>query len=404
MTTAVIDEVQDKALLAVPERPPSPPAAMMVEVARKYGVSPLRQMRESFGLAMGKQRFHLHEYYTAGLYDPEISAEEKRQYVGLRASYKLNTRLGAKGLVTMRSFAADKVLFTSLIRQLGFGTTQTQAVVSAVSRFGSIPTLETVEQLRSFLTEKAQYPLFGKPQSFSGSYGSALLLGVEGEMLLLGNGKRVALDGFCKEIIDQYGSGYLLQSALVQHPEMVAVTGKAVGSLRVVTVRDSNRPQVLYSAWKIPAPDAMSDNFWQSGSMIAPVDAMTGKVGQARIGTGLDARDIDDHPVSGAKITGKQLPMWDRVREMVCEAHAVVPEFGIVGWDVAIGPDGPMIIEHNANPFHTLYQLSHCRGINNPDFMPIFDRVSAYSKELLEGRRALEKARTKEIRRTKKRA
>ena len=60
MTTAVIDEVQDKALLAVPERPPSPPAAMMVEVARKYGVSPLRQMRESFGLAMGKQRFHLH--------------------------------------------------------------------------------------------------------------------------------------------------------------------------------------------------------------------------------------------------------------------------------------------------------------------------------------------------------
>ena len=377
---------------------------MMVEVARKYGVSPLRQMRESFGLAMGKQRFQLHEYYTAGLYDPEISAEEKRQYVGLRASHNLNTRLGARGLVTMRSFAADKVLFTSLIRQLGFGTTQTQAVVSAVTRFGSIPTLETIGQLRRFLTERAQYPLFGKPQSFSGSYGSALLLGVEGDMLVLGNGKRVALDGFCKEIIDQYGSGYLLQSALVQHPEMVALTGKAVGSLRVVTVRDSNRPQVLYSAWKIPAPDAMSDNFWQSGSMIAPVDAMTGKVGQARIGTGLDARDIDDHPVSGAQITGKQLPMWDRVRAMVCEAHAVVPEFGIVGWDVAIGPDRPMIIEHNADPFHTLYQLSHRRGINNPDFMPIFDRVSAYSKELLEGRRALEKARTKEIRRTKKSA
>ena len=62
------------------------------------------------------------------------------------------------------------------------------------------------------------------------------------------------------------------------------------------------------------------------------------------------------------------------------------------------------IIEHNADPFHTLYQLSHRRGINNPDFMPIFDRVSAYSKELLEGRRALEKARTKEIRRTKKSA
>ena len=41
MTTATMD---DKALLGVPERPAPPPASLIVEVARKHGVSPFKQL------------------------------------------------------------------------------------------------------------------------------------------------------------------------------------------------------------------------------------------------------------------------------------------------------------------------------------------------------------------------
>ena len=60
---------------------------------------------------------------------------------------------------------------------------------------------------------------------------------------------------------------------------------------------------------------------------------------------------------------------------------------------VAITPEGPAIIELNDNPFHTLYQLSHGRGVLNPDFAPVFDRVAEVSAKMLEDRKARQKAR-----------
>jgi glutaredoxin-related protein len=399
MTTATMD---DKALLGVPQRPPSPPASMMVEVARKHGVSPLRQMRESFRLALGKSKLYLHEYYSSGLFDPALSWQQKQEYIGLKSNSVLNNWLSPPKLQLLRSFANDKVLFTSTIRQLGFLSTETQAVVSASTRYGNIEAITSAAELKDFLMHRARYPLFGKPQDFSGSYGSALIRALEDGQVVLGNGKRVALDAFCAELIGDYGSGYLLQSALQQHPDMKAVTGDAVGSLRIVTVREEAMPHVLYSSWKIPAPNAMSDNFWQDGSMIAPIDIATGRVGQAWVGTGLNARTIDTHPVSGRAITGTQLPFWQEACRAAREVHAMLPEAGVIGWDVAISPDGPLIIECNTNPFHTLYQMAHRRGVRNPDFMPVFERVAARSNTMLETLKAEAKERARELRGQKK--
>ncbi|MEC7256224.1 MAG: sugar-transfer associated ATP-grasp domain-containing protein [Pseudomonadota bacterium] len=396
MTSATLD---DKALLAVPEAPPPPPASTKVEVARTFGVTPIPQLAEMVRLNLGPGRLHLHEYYSSGLYDPAIPMAEKRQYVGQNGNWLLNEDLSPKKLLTMHNFVANKVMYTSLIQQLGFRTTETQAVVSDTRRFGEIPAITQKSKLKAFLIGRARYPIFGKPTAYSGSFGSVLIRAREGEMLVLGNGKQISIDAFCEEIFAEYANGYLLQTALEQHPAMAAITGKAVGSLRIVTVRQNTMPEVLYSLWKIPAPKAMSDNFWQDGSMIAPVDALTGQVGQCRIGTGLKAAEIDDHPVSGARITGFEVPHWDAARALVTEAHALFPEFGVIGWDVAMTPEGPAIIECNDNPFHMLYQLAYGRGIRNPEFTPVFDRVAARSKELMAERKAQFKQRVKKHRR-----
>lgn len=398
MTTATMD---DKALLGVPQRPPSPPASMMVEVARKHGISPLRQMRESFRLALGKPKLSLHEYYSFGLYNPDLSWAEKQEYIGLKSNSIMNEWLSPPKMQLLRRFANDKILLTSTIRQLGFLSTETQAVVSSTTRYGNVEAITSAEGLKDFLLNRARFPLFGKPKDFFGSYGSALIRGLDGDRVVLGNGKYVDINAFCRELISDYGSGYLLQSALQQHEDMKAVTGEAVGSLRIVTVREETMPHVLYSSWKIPAPSAMSDNFWQDGSMIAPIDVATGQAGQAWVGTGLESRTIDTHPVSGAPITGAQLPHWQEACRVAREVHAMLPEAGVIGWDVAISPEGPRIIECNTNPFHTLYQMAHRRGVRNADFMPVFKRVAAHSKEMLASLIDEAKERDKEVRRQK---
>lgn len=380
------------ALLAPPAKPGATPASRIVEVARRHGVSPLRQLREMIQLNLGPGRLDQHEYYASGLYDPALSLEEKKAYVGERSSRKLNDRMSPMALTMIRPFVANKAMYTALIRQLGFRTTTTQALVSTRRRLGNIPALASAAELRGFLLNDAQYPLFGKPENSSGSYGSVRLDRIESEDLVLGDGRRVPLDAFCTEIFAEYPEGYLLQSALDQHKTLSDIAGISIGTMRVVTVREDWTPRQLYALWKVPSPEAMSDNFWQAGSMIAPVSVETGVVGPCRIGTGLDARQIERHPVSGLAFEGTQVPFWDEVLRVTREAHALFPEFGVIGWDVAITPEGPALIECNANPFHSLYQTACGRGILNPDFVPVFDRVAALSAQMLAERKASNQA------------
>lgn len=129
-----------------------------------------------------------------------------------------------------------------------------------------------------------------------------------------------------------------------QHKAVSASAGQAVGTIRVVTVIEEGAPRVLYAVWKIPSPKAMLDNFWQSVSMLGAVDAEIDKVSNAITGAGLDRQIFEQHPISGKSFAGFQVPHWDRVKEVANQGHSLFPEFGIFGWDIAVGENGSVII------------------------------------------------------------
>jgi putative polysaccharide biosynthesis protein len=360
----------DKALLVAPLKPKAPASQIIVEVARKYHVSPFRQLREMLSLKWGPGKLEIHDYYSSGCFNPDLTADQKREFVGEKGSFKLNTRMSPIRSTPARVFIRDKVMYCALLKQLGLRTTETQAVVLKARSYGNIPALRDVDDIKHFLVNTAAYPIFGKPVEGSKSVGSALIKGIDSEagLLLLSNGQKVDIGEFANEVFEGFESGYIFQSAVDQHPDMQRMTGDAVGTLRVVTVRDENGVEPLYSAWKIPSPTAMSDNFWQAGSMVAQLDNATGKVVKCKRGSGLEAEWIDAHPVKGEVFAGYQIPHWEATRELAVHAHELFPEFGIFGWDIAVTRDGPLIIECNANPFHTLYQISTGRGILNEKF------------------------------------
>ena len=59
---------------------------------------------------------------------------------------------------------------------------------------------------------------------------------------------------------------------------------------------------------------------------------------------------FDVHPVTGTAFVGFQLPMWDEVlatvRSIARKAY-LLPQCHYLGWDVALTPDGPAVIEGN---------------------------------------------------------
>ncbi|GHF32987.1 sugar-transfer associated ATP-grasp domain-containing protein [Seohaeicola zhoushanensis] len=396
MTTATIDAVSAKntALLEGPGKASAPESSEIVKVAREYGVSPLKQLREMIALNLSPARLEFPEYFSNRLFDPDMTMAQKREYVGKASNWRLNQTLSPHGLVRSNRVVKNKLLYSSLLNSLGLRSTRTQALVANFPRGGAIPTFSNAADLKAFLLNDARYPLFGKPNGGSLSAGSACIVGVDGVAgtAKLADGRQVSLDALCTEMAGDHRGGFLLQDALVQHPDMAAIIGKAIGSLRIVTVTEGDIAYPLYSVWKIPSPTAMSDNFWQDGSMIGAIDLETGKVTRARTGSGLKGRDIETHPVSGKHLLGFQIPHFREALALACRAHDVFPEFGVLGFDMAITADGPAVVECNDNPFHMLYQIANQRGVRNADFNPVFARVAARAKwEFTEYRKSVKR-------------
>lgn len=124
----------------------------------------------------------------------------------------------------------------------------------------------------------------------------------------------------------------------------------------------------------------MSDSSWQAGNMQALVDIATGRVLRCGHGTELDIGTVEAHPVSGRSLAGLQMPHWPAVMAAAQAAHSLLANCGVLGWDIGIAAEGPIVLEANDNPHHMLYQRAADRGILNPEFLPVFDRLRAAAK------------------------
>lgn len=368
----------DTALLTGPAPKASPETPKIARVAREHGVSPLSQLLHMWRGRSKRQGLTAAEYYDFEVYKAPDKAA-RQAFVGVAGSRALNRRLSPAPLRKHDEFLKNKVACTRFLARKGLPTTQTQATVTTGADAGGPQVLRSFGDILRFLQEDAVYPLFAKPAAGSLSIGSARIERLDDETLHLGNGAEVSVTAFAGEILrDHAAQGFLFQSAVAQHPELTERIGVALGTVRVITAMvEAEAPDVLYVLWKIPSPDAMSDNFWQAGSMIAALDKDTGEVLSVRRGTGLESARLTHHPVTGAPLVGMRIPHWEQVKAVTAEAHSHFPAYGTLGWDVGIGADGPVIVECNISPFHTLYQLSTGEGLLNPRLAPVFDKIAA---------------------------
>jgi len=58
----------------------------------------------------------------------------------------------------------------------------------------------------------------------------------------------------------------------------------------------------------------------------------------------------DRHPVTGVAITGRIVPEWGVLAALAERAHRVTRDRVLVGWDIAVTPSGPMLLEGNSYP------------------------------------------------------
>lgn len=138
----------------------------------------------------------------------------------------------------------------------------------------------------------------------------------------------------------------LLEEVIEQHPAMNEINPSCVNSVRINAARDAKGEiRLIGACLKCGGSGAVTDNF-HSGGVAYPLDLENGRVsGPGRNNT--EVREYTRHPGTGYFMPGFQLPFWEELKELVRQGMERVPSLGYVGWDIAVTPAGPALIEGN---------------------------------------------------------
>jgi hypothetical protein len=144
-------------------------------------------------------------------------------------------------------------------------------------------------------------------------------------------------------------NSYVLQQVVVQHPEMSRFNPGPLNTMRIDTYRAPGSQAEIISA------------LLRVGGQVNFVDAVG--AGGVFVGIHLDSGKLKEkamnffhgskvfgtfkaNPANGIIFDGFQLPLFDEVKQTVIKAAGWIPP-ALVGWDVAVGPSGPVFIEAN---------------------------------------------------------
>lgn len=156
---------------------------------------------------------------------------------------------------------------------------------------------------------------------------------------------------------------WLIQSLIVRHRALADITLNALPTVRIVTMLDENgAPEVVSATFRCASDPAAHVDNMKAGGLIAPVDLDSGALGIACQGYG--GGDHVVHPVTGAAIAGRMLPDWPAATALTRRAHGVAfADYRLIGWDIALTPSGPLLIEGNGKPGVLMPQRAARRGL-----------------------------------------
>jgi hypothetical protein len=161
----------------------------------------------------------------------------------------------------------------------------------------------------------------------------------------------------------------IIQPRLVNHASLDDLNCGALATARVLTCLDpAGEPHVIGVALRMALrTSSVVDNF-HGGGIASTIDVDTGELGPAtnlgKSGMGW----LDSHPATGARIAGRKLDWWPEMKALALDAHRAFSDRLFIGWDIAMTPDGPVIIEANGSPDLNILQRCGRRGLADSPF------------------------------------
>lgn len=140
---------------------------------------------------------------------------------------------------------------------------------------------------------------------------------------------------------------FMLQRVVVQHPLVASIASSSVNTVRIDTFLDGDSVSFNTAVLRVGSGLQCTDN-WATGGFIVKVDLDSGTLrGNGKSKSRYGKRELPAHPLTGIRFDGIVLPFWRELKDLVASAARVMLPLRSLGWDVALTPDGPVLIEVN---------------------------------------------------------
>lgn len=357
-------------------RKAKPATADWLRHARKAsGRRPMELVREFVRLHRGPGRLTLPEYVEYGVWDRDRHGPEDQARFITNTLHWPITRTCCD--MTWQAATEDKWLSAHILARSGVRVPETLAVIDTTDRaYPGTCTIATVADLRAFLGVGGVLPLFGKENRGMCSYGAFLVEEADADGLRLRGQGWIGHEAFLGEFVG--ATSYLLQRVERNHGFLDRYAG-GLATVRICALVGERGVEIPFAILKLPARESIADNFWRPGNLACGLDVASGRIETARSRHRFGTTDHHTHPETGAPLVGETLPMWDAVIDL---ARACAPIFRPVQYqsmDIAITPDGPVLVEVNTGGAFDLPQLASGRGFLTDEVRDFF-RACGYER------------------------
>jgi hypothetical protein len=151
---------------------------------------------------------------------------------------------------------------------------------------------------------------------------------------------------------------YLIQERIVQHEAMDRLNPSCINTMRMLTVRTGQTIHYYQGFLRMGINNSYVDN-GLSGNITVGIEQDTGKLLEFAQLPHTNQNRMIRHPQTNTVFKDFQIPFYQESADMVKSLHQVFQQFFMIGWDIGITPEGPIVIEGNnitgLFPFQALY-------------------------------------------------
>jgi len=325
--------------------------------------SKLRQLREILWLGL-RYRFSPIEYQAYRFYLQEKDFPDMMTYLSnYEISFKIRQRLINP---KMQAMLTNKLLFHGFYQSYGIPTPRFYGYYHQESGFTADGhPLKNQEDFYLWIKRAGLKQMFIKP--CGGKQGSGIMainniIENGGDLILEDVRGQIWQTGELVECLKEEADGasypgYIFQEIIKQHPALNQVNSTSVNCCRLLTIRRPNGTVTLpFAVFRFGRSGHYVDS-WSQGGIAYDIDRETGILTRGSYNPQWgDTHKVSHHPDSNIKLEGFQIPYWKELKEMVIKAAYITPDIRSIGWDVAVSPHGPILLEGNSLWSPILYQ------------------------------------------------